>query len=62
MQLQQERSEIFVRGSHSKMKTYPKLSGLNKYGSTKLALNGLCCVVGGSKDIQMNYLIHQKTR
>ena len=33
--------EIFIKGSRSKMKNYPKLSELIKYGSTKLALNGL---------------------
>jgi len=58
--LQQECSEIFAEGSRSKMKNYPKLSELIKYGSTKLALNGLYCVVGGSKEIEMNYSISSK--
>ena len=42
------------------MKTYYKLNWLIQYGSTKLALNGLYCVVGGSKGIEMNYSISTK--
>ena len=33
-----------------------------KYGSTKLALNGWYCVVGGSEEIEMNYSISSKKK